>query len=77
MIMRHAIIDSRATDQQLHDNLGDLASYIASCKYDIKKFHQFFDVNCSAVIARGKTVDYLIGLLFDGYFAAGDHVFVK
>lgn len=76
-VMKLAIIDSRATDQQLRDNLGDLASYMVSCKSDIEKFHQFFDANYSALIARGKTVDDPIGLLFDGYFAAGDHVFVK
>ena len=29
------------------------------------------------MIARSKTVNDPIGLLFDGYFAAGDHVFVK
>ena len=75
--MKLAIIDSRATDQQLRDNLGELAYYMVSCKSDIDKFHQFFDANYSALIARGKTVDDPIGLLFDGYFAVGDHVFVK
>ena len=75
--MRLTIIDSRAIDQQPGDNLRDLASYMVSCKSDIKKFNQFFDANYSALIARGKTVDDPIGLLFNCYFSADDYVFVK
>ena len=56
-IIRLAIIDSRATYQQLCDNLGDLASSMVSCNSDIEKFHQFFDANYSALTARGKTED--------------------
>ena len=65
-VMKLTIIDSRATDQQFHDNVWDLTSYIVSFKFDIKKFHQFFDANYSAIIARGKTMDDQIGLLLDG-----------
>ena len=50
---------------------------MVSCKPDVEKFHQFFDAKYSALLARGKTVDDPLGLLFDGYFAPGDHVFVK
>ena len=75
-VLKLSIIDSRATDQQLHINLGGLASYMVSCKSDIKKSHQFFDANYSDLIARGNTVDNPFGLLFDEYFAASNHVFV-
>ena len=72
-----AIIDSRITDQQLHDNLGDLVIYIVFCKLDIKKFHLFFNADFSALIVRGKTVDNSISSHFDKYFAADDYMFVK
>ena len=72
-----AIIDSKATDQQLHYNLTDLASYMVSFESDIKKFNHFLETNYSFLIARGQSVDSSIGLLFDGYFAASDHVFIK
>ena len=50
---------------------------MVSCKSDIEKFYQFFDADYSVWIARGKTVDDLISLLFDGYFPACKHVFIK
>ena len=50
---------------------------MVSCKSDIEKFHQFFDANYSALIARGKAVDDPIGLLFDDYFIASDHELIK
>ena len=75
MVMRLTIIDSRATDL-MRDNLEDLASYLVSCKFDIKKFHQFFDINYSALIARCKRVNDQIGLLFNDYFVVCDHVLI-
>ena len=41
------------------------------CKSNIKIFHQYFNANYSASIARGKMVDDPMSLLFDGYFDAG------
>ena len=76
-MMKLTIIDGGANDWQLHDNLGDLASYIVSCKSDVKKFHDFLDAHYSALIETDKTVDNLIGQLFDECFAAGDHALVK
>ena len=63
--------DSRATDLHLYDNPGVFDSQMVSCKY------QFFDANYLAVAAKGKKVIDPTSLLFDGHFAAGDHLFIK
>ena len=72
-----AITNSRATVQQLCDNLRYLSFYMDFCESDSETFHQLFDANSSACIARNKTVGDPIALFVDGFFAEGNHVFVK
>ena len=48
--MRVSVIESRVNSQQLHDNIGDLASYMVSCNSNIESIHQSFDAKFSALI---------------------------
>ena len=76
-VMRLAIIDNKATTKNLRANLKELDAYMVACKLDITKFHIYFDTNYTQLVARGKTVDDPIDLLFDGYMACTNKQFVK
>jgi hypothetical protein len=70
-----ATIDSVATIQTLHDNLQLLGVYVATVSGDIDKVHNKFYKNYSQLIARGATVEDLIGILFKAYFVVLWHNF--
>ena len=60
-----------------HDNLGDSLLHGLLQVWYWKALQKFVDINCCALIARGKTVDDPTGLLFDDYFAVKDNIFAK
>ncbi len=71
--MKLATIDSIATTQTLRDNLQSLGTYAAMVSGNIDKVHSKFDKNYSQLIARGTTVNDLIGILFKAYLVAPCH----
>jgi hypothetical protein len=75
IIMCLATIDSVATTQTLHDSLQLLEVFAATVSGNIDKLHNKFDKTCSQLIARGATIDNLIGILFDAYLVVPSHNF--
>jgi hypothetical protein len=75
IIMCLATIHSIATTQTLRDNLQLLGVYAATVSGNIDKVYNKFDKNYSQLIARGMTVDNLIGILFKAYLMAPCHNF--
>jgi hypothetical protein len=67
IILRLATINSVATTQMLRNNLQLLGAFVAMVSGNIDKVHSKFDKNYSQLIARGATVDDLIGILFNAY----------
>jgi hypothetical protein len=57
----------------LHNNLQSLGMYVAMVSCDIDKVHSKFDKNYSQLIARGATVNDLIGILFKAYLVVPCH----
>jgi hypothetical protein len=75
MIMRLATIDSITTTQTLHDNLQPLGVYAATVSGNIDKVRNKFDKNYAQLIARGRTIDDPIGILFKAYLVVPCHNF--
>jgi hypothetical protein len=74
IIMRLATINSVTTTQTLRDNLQSLGTYAAMMvSSDIHKVHNKFNKNYSQLIARGATVNDLIGILFKAYLVVPCH----
>ncbi len=66
-VMALATIDSVDTTKTLCSNLREITTYCATVKVGIKLFYSYFDTNYSQIIARGATVDDLVGILFTAY----------
>jgi hypothetical protein len=77
VIMRLATIDSVATTQTLRDNLQNLGMFAVMVKGDIDKVNAEFDTNYSQLLARGATLDNLIGILFEAYILVPCYNFTK
>jgi hypothetical protein len=60
-------IDLIATTQTLWDNLQYLGVFAATDSGDIDKINSEFDKNYSQIVARGATVNNLIGIMFEAY----------
>jgi hypothetical protein len=73
IIMRLATINSVATTQTLRSNLQSLGTYAAMVSGNIHKVHNKFNKNYSQLIARGATVNDLIGILFKAYLVVPCH----
>jgi hypothetical protein len=73
--MRLTTIDSVATTQTLLNNLQLLGVYAATVSGNINKVHNKIDKNYSQLIARGKTIDNPIGILFEAYLVFTCHNF--
>jgi hypothetical protein len=75
IIMHLATINSVAITQMLCDNLQSLGVYAATVSSNIDKVHNKFDKNYSQLIARGRTVNNPIRILFDAYLVVPCHNF--
>jgi len=67
IIMRLATINNVATTQTLRDNLQNVGVFAVMVKGDINKVNAKYHKNYSQLLARGATLDDLIGILFDTY----------
>lgn len=77
LIMKKAIIDTRATASQLRTNLINLDSYMSVVDSNIRLFNQYVKVNCEGLAARNESNDDLMIHLFRGYMQAMDQEFVQ
>jgi hypothetical protein len=77
LLMKKAIIDTRATASQLRTNLINLDSYMNVVDSNIRLFNQYVKINSEGLKARGESNDDLMVNLFRGYMQAMDQEFVK
>jgi hypothetical protein len=75
IIMRLATINLVATTQTLRNNLQSLGTYVAMVSGDINRVHSEFNKKYSQQIARGRTVDDPISILFKAYLLVPCHHF--
>jgi hypothetical protein len=72
LILKNAIIDSRATSANLREQLTTLDSYMASVDCNIELFNQHIKEVVSGLRERGESTDELIVKLFKAYCVVGD-----
>jgi hypothetical protein len=72
LILKKAIIDSRATSANLREQLTTLDSYMASVDCNVELFNQHVKEVVSGLIAMGESTDELVVNLFKAYRVVGD-----
>ena len=77
LLMKKAVIDTRATTSQLRMNLLNLDSYMSVVDSNIRLFNQHVKVIMEGLRARGEPCDDIMVNLFRGYMHAMDHEFVR
>ena len=75
LLLRKAIVDTRATSTMFRENLSGLDSYVASVNSDVSKINQYVKLNYEGLKARGERCDDIMANLFKGYLAVSDKQF--
>ena len=70
-----ATIDSKATEQNLQDNLAALPTYMALVNSNIPTYNKYFKENHSQIVARGWNFDALVSYFLSGYILDEDFAF--
>jgi hypothetical protein len=77
LILKKAVIDSRATSANLREQLTNLDSYMASVDCNVEMFNQHVNEVVVGLLARGESTDELVVNLFKAYRVVGDSEFSR
>jgi hypothetical protein len=77
LILKKAIIDSRATSANLREQLTTLDSYMASVDCNVELFNQHIKEVVAGLGERGDSTDKLLVNLFKAYHMVGDSEFSR
>jgi hypothetical protein len=77
LILKKAIIDSRATSANLREQLTTLDSYMASVDCNVELFNQHVKEVVAGLRARGESTDELVVNLLKAYRVVGDSEFSR
>ena len=77
LMIQKGIIDTRATDTHLRENLTKLNTYMYNFESYIEHFNQYVKVNVGGLKVRGERADDLMINLFKAYQVASDRKLVR
>ena len=77
LLMKKAIVDTRATTYQFRSSLNNLENYMGTINSNIELFNQHVKNAKEGLTARGESVNDLLLKLFKGYKATADTNFVE
>lgn len=77
LLMKKAVIDTRATANHYRMNLINLDSYMSVVDSNIQLFNQYVKINRDGLKSRGQHYDDIMINLFRGYMHAMDQEFVR
>ena len=76
LMMQKAVINTRATDTYLRNNLTNLDTYIYTLNLDIENFNQYVKLNVDGLKSRVERKDDLMINLFKAYQVTSNREFV-
>ena len=77
LMIQNSVINTRAKDTHLRENLTNWDTYMSTVNSDIDNFNQYSKVNVDGLKASGERTDDLIINLFKDYHVASDGKFVR